>query len=493
MKLEVYYIEEPELILGGNRKAIDPKTGLLTFGPYYLPEEKKPRPSEIRIGIVGNGDTIAKTKMWIEKCKGYIEGKSENPYLYPSFPGFSKVFNCEFILSKSLTEKINEREIKDIIEEPDINKRIFKAVDLFLRKIEILCQREPKPDVIICALPKDIDEYCGISEKTRGAKKLKRLQKVPREQKTLLDFLDGVEESSSIDLSYDFRRALKGRSMKFGVPIQILRYRTLSNDPRLEDEATRAWNFCLALYYKAGGLPWRLAEIDPHTCYVGISFFKEKLSGEENLRVSLAQVFTVSGESLVLRGDKAEIDITDRQPHLTEESAYSLLKNAIELFETHVKTRPNRVVVHKTSRYTDEELKGFKKAVEDINSATFVAFGTNERNIKFVREGKYPPLRGTLFKLSDNTLLLYTVGFVPYLGTYPGPRIPSPLEILEIHGDDDMIQIAKEVLALTKLNWNSTKFFSREPITIKFSREVGKILSELPPDHPIQTQYRFYM
>lgn len=129
--------------------------------------------------------------------------------------------------------------------------------------------------------------------------------------------------------------------MKFGVPIQIIRYKTLSNDPKLEDEATRAWNFCLALYYKAGSLPWRLADIDPHTCYVGISFYRERLTGEENLMVSLAQIFTVSGESLVLKGDKAKIDKKDRQPHLTEESAYVLLKKAIETFEDHVKTKPS--------------------------------------------------------------------------------------------------------------------------------------------------------
>ena len=270
MSLEVYYIEEPELLFGDNNKAIDTKTGLLTFGPYYLPEDKKPRPSEIRLGIIGDGDSITKAKMWIDKCKGYIEGKSDNPYLFPSFPGISKAFGCEFILPKSLIERISNKEIENVIREKDVNRRIYEGVNLFLRKIEILCQREPKPDVIICALPKKIDEYCGISEKTKGAKKVRIVSKTPPEQTTLLDFSES-EEKVSEKLSYDFRRALKGRSMKFGVPIQIVRYRTLSNDPKLEDEATRAWNFCLALYYKAGGLPWRLADIDPYTCYVGIS------------------------------------------------------------------------------------------------------------------------------------------------------------------------------------------------------------------------------
>lgn len=179
----------------------------------------------------------------------------------------------EFIIPNSLIEKINNKEIKSVIEEEDVNRRIYKGVSLFLRKIEILCQREPKPDIIICALPKKIDEYCGISEKTRIAKRVK-IPRIPSEQTTLFDFFgEGGEEP--LEFSYDFRRALKGRSMKFGVPIQIVRYRTLSNDPKLEDEATRAWNFCLALYYKAGGLPWRLADIDPYTCYVGVTFYRE--------------------------------------------------------------------------------------------------------------------------------------------------------------------------------------------------------------------------
>jgi len=40
----------------------------------------------------------------------------------------------------------------------------------------------------------------------------------------------------------------------------------------LQDEATRAWNFSVALYYKGGGFPWRLADAQHGTCYIGISF-----------------------------------------------------------------------------------------------------------------------------------------------------------------------------------------------------------------------------
>ena len=56
--------------------------------------------------------------------------------------------------------------------------------------------------------------------------------------------------------------------------------------------------------------------------------------------------------------------------------------------------------------------------------------------------------------------------------------------------------IGKEILALTKLNWNSAKFYIKAPITIAFSRRVGGILREIPPDmdpKEIGTKFKFYM
>jgi hypothetical protein len=39
----------------------------------------------------------------------------------------------------------------------------------------------------------------------------------------------------------------------------------------------------------------------------------------------------------------------------------------------------------------------------------------------------------------------------------------------------------REILAVTKLNWNSADFSCDEPITLAFSRRVGEILAELKP------------
>lgn len=379
-----------------------------------------------------------------------------------------------------------------------MNERISKAADMFVKKIKLMIGREPQPQVIICSLPKQIDEYCGISYRTRGAKRPKltdiekRILTYKRDgQKFLSDFDIGSPPITE-ERGYDLRRALKARSMQYGIPIQIMKYRTLVGAQGIEDEATRAWNFCLGIYYKAGGFPWRLAEFDPNTCYVGISFYKEVGTLESNLRTAVAQIFTSYGEGLVLRGEQAQIDEKyDRNPHLDEESAFKILNKSVELYESQVKRRPARIVVHKTSRYTDSELEGFKRASEEVGQLTLVAFG--DRGIRFFRDGKYPPLRGTLTQLPDRSLIFYTQGYTPYLKTYPGPKIPRPLEILEIHGNDDPTVVAKEILSLTKMNWNSAKFSIANPITIAFAREVGAILTELPKDGIVQKQYRFYM
>jgi hypothetical protein len=112
---------------------------------------------------------------------------------------------------------------------------------------------------------------------------------------------------------------------------------------------------------------------------------------------------------------------------------------------------------------------------------------------KTSRSGDYPPLRGTYVKFSDTDLALYTVGYIPYLRTNPGARVPRPLHIVEHHGDSPWNVVLQEILALTKMNWNTADFACNRPITIAFSRKVGEILAELPPDVIPQPWYRFYM
>jgi hypothetical protein len=69
--------------------------------------------------------------------------------------------------------------------------------------------------------------------------------------------------------------------------------------------------------------------------------------------------------------------------------------------------------------------------------------------------------------------------------------------LLRPRGDSSPEQVASEVLALTKLNWNTADYCCGVPITIGFARGVGQVLKEFDADprckyEPAES-YRFYM
>lgn len=52
--------------------------------------------------------------------------------------------------------------------------------------------------------------------------------------------------------------------------------------------------------------------------------------------------------------------------------------------------------------------------------------------------------------------------------------------------------VAEEVLALTKINWNSTQFDQKLPAPIKAAREVGRILKHIEFGTAVSPDFRRY-
>ena len=511
-KFKINYIPEEDLIFGGQQQEKDPRIGLKYFGPYHYPSETNIL-ENIKIGIIGDKPMLEKTKKIIDLLKGPIKCNESNKWLYPDFPGVSKntKFSCSLQISKNWQETILQYEIEKILKIRDVNERIGAAVNLYIRKIENIIEEDNPPHVIICGVPHDIEEYCGISEKTRGAKKPKqiplekKIQRFKQENQRFLDewgiIIEKKENKKEYTKGYDFRNALKGRVMalRYPVPIQLLKestadgiikYDQLSNK-KTQPPASFAWNFSTALYYKANGKPWRLAKLRQDTCYVGISFYKDKLSYNKNIQTSMAQVFTHNGEGLVLRGTEVYVDEKTNEPHLSKQQAKDLLSSALKMYIKKSGRTPSRVVIHKSTLFSDPEVEGFSEAIGKLKR-DFVTISKRNKGIRFMRIGSYPVLRGTLISLTEREHIFFTSGYIPRLRTYPGHRIPSPLYIVH-DGDTEIVEICKEILGLTKLNWNTTSFSTELPITLEFARKVREILSELKKDAPLQNHYRFYM
>jgi hypothetical protein len=280
--------------------------------------------------------------------------------------------------------------------------------------------------------------------------------------------------------------------MRSKLTTQLVWESTLDGSGASQDPATTAWNFFTAIYYKAGNTPWELRFSTPQTCFVGISFYREGQDPNAPTRTCLAQAFSESGEGVVLRGEKVTWDKDrDRKPHLNRETAESTLRQVLRLYENQFGGTPSRVVVHKTSRYWPEELQGFEAALKHIRLYDLLAL--ERRGIRFLRLGYEPPIRGTMIQVGRRDFLLYTTGYVPFLRVYPGLRVPNPLEIVEHHGTTAPDTLCSEILALTKLNWNSCAFAGGDPVTLDFSKKVSSVLKELPPDAVPMTQYRYYI
>jgi hypothetical protein len=455
---------------------------------------------------------IADAEQWLKACGSCVMNDGREPLQNPHFPGCNRdhPFQCDLRFGDAWRQAINGKDIDAALHETNFHVRVSRIVQLYVEAIEVLTGRDPNPHVILCCIPQDVIDLCTVLVTQAGEVKRRRISKAERNaradvasgQQFLFRAMDPtLSIEDDVGEYQNLRRGLKAEAMRFGIPTQLVWPRTLrlvedgsSRDAASQDVATRAWNFVTALYHKAGGSPWRLSDVSPDTCFVGIAFYRDVGGTNPRIRTAMAQAFTSAGDGYVLRGSSFEWDESrdGKSPHLDEGGAADLMRGVLELYKRQNRgSLPNRVVIHKTSRYWEEEVAGLSSACELVPQHDFVAFGWH--GIQFYRRGEYPPLRGTYVKLSDSELLLYTVGYVPYLRTYPGARVPRPLEIVEHHGDSPWNVVLEEVLSLTKMNWNTAAFFCSEPITVAFSRKVGQVLAELGPKQPMRPEYRFYM
>ena len=489
------YIEEPILIFGDSNPSPDPKLGLSLFGPYSWTK------TAINIGIIGSKKTVEQTRYLLKDLSNIILGDPKYPKWRLDFPGISRnnIFKTRLINLEKWNQVLLSNEIKFITEYTKENEIISNAVDLFIEKICILKEREEVPDLIICSPPKEIIDSC-VAVSDEGPEFKWRFKRSASQQ-TLLDYMpdyrDTILEELSRKSASNFHHRLKAMSMDLKMPTQMIKPTTLDayTNPELggiQHKSVLAWNLCVGLLYKAGARLWKPRLMPQGTCYVGISFYKEKTVFGSLIGTSLVHVFTPDGDGLVLKGER--FDWPRRgSPHLSMKGAKKILEQSLELYKQHTRSIPSRVVIHKSSSFWDEEKEGFLSALHNVPLYDFITITPNQKSIRFFRTGYNPVMRGTMIILPDDTCLLYTKGYVPQTEIYAGPRIPLPLEISQQMGESTIDKICREILALTKLNWNTSDFSIFYPITLHFSAQVGSILKEIPPGITPQTKYLYYM
>src|SRR5262249_54564714 len=154
-------------------------------------------------------------------------------------------------------------DLERLAEVEPVSLMIEHAVDRYIEEIRDLATKSV--DVIVCIISPQLLKKFDLQQGERKGPRSRN----PRGQST--------------GKRVYFHDHLKAGSVAMGRPIQVSRPGTLGGDVQryrrdgtpnndLQDDATLAWNFFTAMYYKAGGIPWRLVRDSSalDTCFVGI-------------------------------------------------------------------------------------------------------------------------------------------------------------------------------------------------------------------------------
>ncbi|MHA1755129.1 MAG: argonaute/piwi family protein [Promethearchaeota archaeon] len=491
--MNIFHIEEPNLFFKDGKTCIDPKVGLLNYGPNGLTEDN----AEINVGLIGTRVSILHTRQFLNRLKYDIQGKKipNSKVRGIDFQGVdkNKPLGFYFTIHEDYCEKISDDIITSITNEPTLRERITMTAEAFRQALEDLSGIHPNPDLVIISLPKEILKICKnpflktkkIKMYSRTYNNLSRIARMPVEQRPLL---------------FDFHHYLKVIGFKYNLKTQIITPQTLEFESDREDPATIAWNFVVANFYKSTGIPWKLADLEPETIHVGISFYND--IGNTDIpvvRAAIAQIYMKTGDSQVIRG--LEIPITseedeDRTLNLTENQSYDLLDKAISLFQRqHDGISPVRIVVHKKSSYTQTELNGFYNAAEGVQIQDYL-YIMDKPLLRAVTPSIYPIIRGTVIPIEKDEFYLFTSGYIPVLDTYPCRGTPKPLRVKITEASSPIRTLATDIMKLTKLDWNTSTFAKYFPVTISVSKKVGEIMGEINVTGskiPLPTAYANYM
>lgn len=498
MNNEVFFLEEPPLEFRYGQETGDPHDGLSLFGPYDVESSSHPR--NISYALVGSVEGMEAFSQWSRRIQSAIHPEGD-PRLWPLFPGFEAAFACTWPEQPVRRITIDSVKLADAVSNLDQHKRTGGVVDLYIDAIGRLQKHDEVLNVIVCIVPDIVYQNCRPKSVVVVGTGYKVSSKISRERGSgQLDILDSYDPQT-YTYSPDFRRQIKARAMAYDIPIQIIRESTLRLTPRTDNKqrglttlSDRAWNLGVALYYKAGGKPWRLKSAREGVCYIGVAYRRKDPTSASKTACCAAQMFLDSGDGIVFMGDYGPwYSPVDRQFHISRVAAYRLLSGVLNTYKDLEGKTLKEVFLHCRSGIDEEEFEGFKSACPPGVKLVGIRVRQERNSLKLFREGSMPVIRGTFWKTHERSGYLWASGFKSRLGTYDGAEIPLPVRIDIQHGESDIELVAKDILSLTKLNYNACRLGESEPVTIGFSDAVGEILVSNPSITHRNPKFKFYI
>lgn len=347
------WFPEPKLSFHPERAAdadTHPLRGLLRFGPH----SSGLVPDPIRVATIAPVSEGHRLYGFMKELNSEYDPCEREDYL-PKWPGFSRVFSvhmrgaarpCHIELDDRLEGEMRGSASPHVV----LAARLIRAV-------QTLEARRDEFDVIFIYVP--------------------------------MSWSPGFTGPAGED--FDLHDHLKAATAARRIPIQIVREdRALA----YRDRASVMWRVGLALYAKADGVPWKLAEADEETAYIGISYAMRPLDSERPRFVTCcSQVFGADGAGLeFVAYDAHEVEVQRDNPFLSRNEMFRMMTRSLDLYRRRDSGRtPRRVTVHKMTEFKPEEIDGCMQALHlceavDLIQVVETWVGVGRGSIPIARE-----------------------------------------------------------------------------------------------------------
>jgi hypothetical protein len=466
-------LSEPEILFHPERdgdRHKHPLEGLLQFGPYSRSLVNAVI-DPIRIAVIAPHDGLTPVRDLILEMDQRHKPR-ERPQYLREFPGISRIFGVRAVLGSVSTQfelhANTDQEISNC-ERP----HLFLA-ERIVAALNALEARRHEFDVVFIYLPARW-ERC---------------------------FEGGDDEA------FDLHDYLKSVCAVRNMPMQIIR-----DDGAIayHCRCSVMWRLSLALYCKAGGVPWKLADVPSDTAFIGISYAVRATENAQGRFVTCcSQVFDSDGAGLeFILYETDEVQIIRNNPFLNRSDMRKVMARSLALYQRqHAGRTPKHVVVHKSTEFKNEEVDGCFDAWQSAEGLDLVHVQQHVmwRGVKLEqatgnKKGKapnYPCERGTLLQIGDREVLLWTQGNAPAVTGgkdffKEGKSIPSPLLLKRYAGHGAWDEECRHILGLTKMNWNNDALYDRLPVTMGYATILAQAIKRMSHLAHRPYQLRFFM